>query len=78
MKNVLRKARVHRNDMKFTKSFHLLEFTKRDIIAAFIAIECDSSEGKIKYILTTRKNNVRKLYTRHCERVRIPSHYRFQ
>ena len=69
---VLRKAGVHRNDTIFQKSVQLLAYaddtdiigrTKRDITAALSAIEREFTkmglainEGKIKYMLSTRRD----------------------
>ena len=69
MESVLRKTGVHRNGTIFQKNVHLLEYaddsdiigrTKRDVTAAFSAIERKSTkmglavnEGKTKYMLAT-------------------------
>ena len=69
---LLRKAGVHRNGTIFRKSVQLLAYavdidiidrTKRDITAAFSAIERESTkmglavnEGKTKYMLTASRD----------------------
>ena len=71
----LRKAGVHRNGTIFQKSVQLLAYaddidiigrTKRDVAAAFCAIEQESTkmglavnEGKTKYICYRHKRHVR-------------------
>ena len=79
MESVLRKAGVHRSGTIFQKSVHLLAYaddidiigrTKRDLIAAFSAIEWESTkmglavnEGRIKYIFSTCRD-VRRIDSR--------------
>ena len=75
MEGVLRKAGVHRNGTIFYKSVQLLAYAddidiigrcKRDVTAAFSAIEKESAkvglavnEGKTKYMLATARNTRR-------------------
>ena len=79
MESVLRKAGVHRSGTIFQKSFQLLAYaddidiigrTKRDVTAAFGAIEQESTkvglavnEGKTKYMFSTSRD-VRRIDSR--------------
>ena len=75
METVLRKAGVHRSGTIFQKSIQLLAYaddigiirrTKRDVTAAFSAIERESTkmglavnEGKTKYMFSTSRDVLR-------------------